>query len=238
MTTPRDAAAGVAVATPRDAASVLLYRRRASGVDVLLGRRASSHRFMPDVYVFPGGAVDADDADACAIGELSASSIAALAVKGDAREAHALAMAGIRETFEEAGLLIGEACITDSLRRDACAQPASESWQTIAASGLVPTLDPLWPVARAITPESEPIRFHARFFGVDVDTVATIASTEPRGNGELLDLRWFDAAEPGEIRLAGVTRFVLSELLRQLDADDDKPQTRMYTRIDGKPVIS
>jgi 8-oxo-dGTP pyrophosphatase MutT (NUDIX family) len=52
---------------PRSAAGVVLMRRgrkhSSSGLEVLLGKRTSKARFMADVWVFPGGAVDgsADD---------------------------------------------------------------------------------------------------------------------------------------------------------------------------------
>jgi 8-oxo-dGTP pyrophosphatase MutT (NUDIX family) len=48
--------------TPRDAAAVVLLRRggkhSSAGLEVLLGRRTPHARFMADVWVFPGGAVD------------------------------------------------------------------------------------------------------------------------------------------------------------------------------------
>ena len=47
---------------PRQAAAVVLLRRgrkhSSAGLEVLLGRRTSGARFMADVWVFPGGAVD------------------------------------------------------------------------------------------------------------------------------------------------------------------------------------
>ena len=52
---------------PRPAAAVILLRRggkhRAGGLEVLMGRRTSKARFMADVWVFPGGAVDGDSTD-------------------------------------------------------------------------------------------------------------------------------------------------------------------------------
>jgi 8-oxo-dGTP pyrophosphatase MutT (NUDIX family) len=69
-------------ATPRPAASLILLRRGGKhserGVEVLLVRRSEEARFMPGVWVFPGGAVDSTDAGddeaahrACAVRELS-----------------------------------------------------------------------------------------------------------------------------------------------------------------------
>lgn len=47
---------------PRDAASLILVRRGSAGsLEILLGRRAGKHRFLPDVYAFPGGRVDSSD---------------------------------------------------------------------------------------------------------------------------------------------------------------------------------
>ena len=47
---------------PRDAASLLIYRHTGSEIQVLMGKRRPGARFLPDVYVFPGGALDAADA--------------------------------------------------------------------------------------------------------------------------------------------------------------------------------
>jgi 8-oxo-dGTP pyrophosphatase MutT (NUDIX family) len=73
-------------ATPRPAATVILLRRGGKhverGLQVLLVRRNPEARFMPGVWVFPGGSVDAED--------------------GDGEEAHRVA--AVRELGEEAGI--------------------------------------------------------------------------------------------------------------------------------------
>ena len=119
-------------ATPRDAASLLLYRQRDGGVQVLMGKRASASRFMPDVYVYPGGAVDAHDADAQAASALDAACTPYLSVDGDRRRAHALAMAAVRETFEEAGMPVLEAGDVGDVEHD--------TWQAMRRLGLAPAL--------------------------------------------------------------------------------------------------
>ena len=48
--------------TPRPAATVVLLRPAADGPEVLLTRRPSTMAFGPDLHVFPGGAVEPDDA--------------------------------------------------------------------------------------------------------------------------------------------------------------------------------
>lgn len=55
-------------AVPRPAATVILMRRggrhRPAGLEVLMLKRGAGARFMPGVWVFPGGAVDREDRDA------------------------------------------------------------------------------------------------------------------------------------------------------------------------------
>ena len=104
--------------------------------------------------------------------------------------AHGLAVAAVRETFEETGLVFGE----------------------VRGGALCPALDALDFVARAITPPDSPIRFHARFFMADAARAAgTLA-----GNGELLDLRWFRLEDAVKLPLADVTEFVIGEVGRRL----------------------
>lgn len=67
-------------ATPRPSASVVLLRRggkhRDRALEVLLLKRTEEAKFMPGVWVFPGGGVDAEDGEgeagyrACAVREL------------------------------------------------------------------------------------------------------------------------------------------------------------------------
>ena len=46
---------------PRPAATILLLRDTSDGIEVLMTRRSMQASFAPGVFVFPGGAVDADD---------------------------------------------------------------------------------------------------------------------------------------------------------------------------------
>src|SRR3546814_11957425 len=46
---------------PQDAASLILLRRGPGGPEVLMGRRAGGHRFLPNVYAFPGGRLGSSD---------------------------------------------------------------------------------------------------------------------------------------------------------------------------------
>jgi 8-oxo-dGTP pyrophosphatase MutT (NUDIX family) len=183
-------------AKPKDAASLVIVRGRGSAARVLLGRREPRHRFMPDVWVFPGGRVDPKDAGWPVSSELSPAVAARLEVRWSPARARALAIAAVRETFEETGLAFGE----------------------LVDGQLHPALDRLDYLARAITPTLSPIRFHARFFLAD----AADGSGRLGGNGELLNLRWTPIREAMELPIINVTRFVLEEAARRVDGQPSR----------------
>ncbi|WP_298257621.1 NUDIX hydrolase [uncultured Litoreibacter sp.] len=85
----------------RDAASVVLLRDTATAPKVLMGQRGKNAAFMPNKYVFPGGAVDPEDATAVLAGTPSTICQTRLGSAG-----HALIAAAIRETWEETGLTL------------------------------------------------------------------------------------------------------------------------------------
>ncbi len=93
--------------TIRDAATIILTRTGAGGPEVLMGQRGSAAVFMPSKYVFPGGALDAGDAEVPLARPLDAACAARLA-QGSGVPPHALAAAAIRELWEETGLPLGQ----------------------------------------------------------------------------------------------------------------------------------
>ena len=103
-----------AVADPvesRPAATVVLMRPGRHGQEVLLGRRPASMSFAPDVHVFPGGRVDPTDAHPSLVARSVVSpEAAAAALGGDLPPTQAIAayIAAIRESFEEAGVLLAD----------------------------------------------------------------------------------------------------------------------------------
>jgi 8-oxo-dGTP pyrophosphatase MutT (NUDIX family) len=176
---------------PRDAASLVVLRGAGGGTEVLLGRRASRHRFMPNVYVFPGGRLDREDMATRPASALRPEVAARLCARWRPDVARGLAVAAVRETFEETGLAFGR----------------------IEAGRLTPALAGLDYLARAITPPDSPIRYHARFFLGRAET----AGGELRDSDELSDLRWVPVAEALRMPLVDVTEFVLQEVARRLD---------------------
>ncbi|MFT6626855.1 MAG: 8-oxo-dGTP pyrophosphatase MutT (NUDIX family) [Flavobacteriales bacterium] len=90
----------------RDAATVVLLRESRQSPEVYLVRRSSRAAFMPDLYVYPGGAVDRQDQHLAAP-TLSPDDVAALDASGrQALRVGGLRVAAIRECFEEAGVLL------------------------------------------------------------------------------------------------------------------------------------
>jgi glyoxylase-like metal-dependent hydrolase (beta-lactamase superfamily II)/8-oxo-dGTP pyrophosphatase MutT (NUDIX family) len=158
-----------AAVVPRPAATVVLVRPGVGGLEVLLTHRPATMAFAPDMQVFPGGRVDAADADSALAGRsvLSADS-AAERVGGDLEPVTALAahIAAIREAFEEVGVLLADhspAADLVAARSRLLAEPAS--FPAIAeALDLRLRTDLLIPLSRWVTPPSMPRRFDARFF--------------------------------------------------------------------------
>src|SRR5690606_9532727 len=81
----------------RPAATVLLLRDSPQGIEVLMTRRSMTASFAPGAYVFPGGGIDAADAQAHT-----------QSTRRDKQSDLHLtqAIAAIRESFEELGVLL------------------------------------------------------------------------------------------------------------------------------------
>src|SRR5438876_8892846 len=93
---------------PKDAATIILIDRSGATPKVLLGRRHHGHKFMPGKFVFPGGRMEPLDRRMGAATPLDPRIEARLMQhtrRPSADKARALALAAIRETFEETGLL-------------------------------------------------------------------------------------------------------------------------------------
>jgi len=91
-----------AVPRPRNAASLVLMRRGGDGLQVLMGKRPVRSRFAPDVFVFPGGGVEAVDYEARPLRPLDPD--CARRTGATPLLAEALAAAALRETAEETGV--------------------------------------------------------------------------------------------------------------------------------------
>jgi 8-oxo-dGTP pyrophosphatase MutT (NUDIX family) len=210
--TPRPAPPrGAKPVRPRHAATLILVRRDGPKPRVLMGRRHGGHDFMPDKWVFPGGRVDLGDFRAPHATDLRPEVAARLAKTATPVRARALAMAAVRETFEEVGLL---------LARPAPVRPSVGAWRPFLAQGALPDLAALDFVAQAVTPPNSPKRFNARFFMADAERL--ISLERQADCGELDEIAWVELDEALSLDLPSVTRFVLKEIPRRL-ADPTRP---------------
>lgn len=199
---------------PRDAATLIIVDRQDGAPRVLLGKRRTDLKFMPGKYVFPGGRVDKADRYATAADDLDPVETRKLLLdmKGapSPARARALALAAVRETYEEAGLVIGGPA-------DAYAPPKSTAWRRFYDTGFVPKLAPLTYFARAITPPGRSRRFDTRFFCVDA---RSIAHRTQAPEDELSGLVWMTLEEARTLDLPPITRVILEDLSDRLTSGD------------------
>jgi 8-oxo-dGTP pyrophosphatase MutT (NUDIX family) len=171
------------VVTPRDAATVVLLRDspvQEEGIEVLMVRRHAKSRFVPDAYVYPGGRIEEADyapgvEDHC-LGLDSGEAHRFISDIDPPEKALGAWVAGIRETFEEVGVLLaidspGELlrigpereARMESHRRNLHADRASLG-EILQAEGLKLAAGELRYFAHWITPVTSPIRYDVRFF--------------------------------------------------------------------------
>lgn len=192
---------------PKDAATLVLVRRDKDASRVLMGKRHGDMVFMANKYVFPGGRVDPCDQRINIGGELRPHVRAKLVQSASPARAHALALAAIRETFEETGFLLGE--------RAANLPRTKSAWSGFFAHGVTPKLDALEYIARAITPPNRTRRFDARFFMADANAIAH--QLDAAHSDELLTPCWLTFGEARALDLPSITREVLNEAEARLD---------------------
>ena len=195
---------------PRDAASLVIVDAAPGTLRVLLGKRRPTQIFAPGKYVFPGGSLDPADDEFAAAHRLADHDRFALGdelERGSAqRSPEAFALAAIRETFEETGLVIGS-------KGPSAPVVAPPAWLPFLAHGVSPNLAALSFIARAITPPGRPRRFDARFFLADATAISHHA---PTNDGEFEEIAWVGFAEARKLDLHGMTRGILHETERFL----------------------
>ncbi|HEX3535478.1 MAG TPA: hypothetical protein VHU15_01805 [Stellaceae bacterium] len=196
------------IVRPRDAASLILLRGSGSDLELLAGRRPLHMKFMPGVYVFPGGAIDRNDGRRWRVEQ-----------GGERLPPRLLrcARAALRETWEETGVLVGRPADNPG-SADPAMIPIEAAY---AGQGLVAAIDALAYVGRAITPTPVFRRFNTRFFLADGEHVFG----ELQSNGEFEDLRWHPVGRQSLSPFRDVTQFMLARAiaLRDGTASPDAP---------------
>jgi len=203
---------GARAVRPKNAATVMIIRRDGPKPRVLMGKRHGGHSFMPDRWVFPGGRIDRGDYHAPAANELRHDVGALFDAYLPAGRGRALALAAIRETWEEAGLLLAQ---------PGPVRPAAGSWRTFVAQGALADLEALDVIARAITPPSVGKRFDTWFLLADAERLMSL-DRQP-DCGELEEIAWVDFDEAQSLPLPTVTRMMLKEAVARMD-DPSRPK--------------
>ena len=246
------AAQELAPADARNAATVMVVRNSpvgavaSAGVEVLMLKRPASMKFAAGAYVFPGGAVDPADGEAPIAWHGPDAAEFGRQLGAPPELARALVCAAVRETFEEAGVLLagtpdGEIVVPDgpswAADRDALTDGSLTFAELLASRGLVLRADLLTPWARWITPDAEPRRFDTRFFAAVLP-----AGQQVRGHEAEADkIAWLrpgdalDAARKGEMSLLPPTATTLAEFAAAAGLPDIVGRKRTVTPI--QPVL-
>lgn len=200
-----------ATVRPRDAASLILLRGHGRDLELLAGRRPGHVKFMPGVWVFPGGAIDPEDKKPWRV-ETGGEHLPPRLLR--------CARAALRETWEEVGALVGRQGAANQ-----AAPPASHRLTAIEAAyaerGIAAAIDVMTYVGRAITPTPVFRRFNTRFFVADGSAVFG----DPVSTDELEDVGWHPIGRQSLSPFRDVTQFMLARAIAVRDgtASPDAP---------------
>ncbi len=199
---------------PRDAATLILVDFTSKSPKILMGRRHSNHAFMPDKFVFPGGRVDPSDRKmnvASPLDQIVEDRLSIRAKQVSPMKARSIALAAIRETFEETGLMVGEEGL------GAPPKLLGTPWESFSTREIWPSLDQLHFVGRAITPKIHKKRFDTRFFLTDAANIAYSEDGIVGPNSELTEILWVKLSEAKDLDLPSITSMIIDEITLRLD---------------------
>lgn len=205
----------------RNAATVIVLRDRTSTPAILMGQRGSKAAFMPNKFVFPGGAVDPADAEIPLAAPIPEPCFERLEDNSAPGMQTALAAAAVRELWEETGLVLG--------RKGSWPGEAPPDWHSFASTGHIPAADRLQFVFRALTPPGRPRRFDARFFLVDAAHIQGDLDDFTHASDELSHLQWIPLTKARSFDLPFITEVVLAEIEARV-MDHSPPDSVPYFR--------
>ncbi len=236
---------GRAPAATQDAATVVLLRQAPPGVEAYLLRRHQRMAFAAGMSVFPGGTVDGRDFDADIEWAGPAPEQWGTAFRCPPQTARALICAGVRETFEESGVLLAgptsESVVADTSTEDweqdrvALVERRQSFAEFLQRRRLTMRADLMRPWAHWITPESEPRRYDTRFF-----LAALPAGQVTRDvSGEADQVSWIRpvdalaAVERGDLEMLPPTHRTLRELagFRSVEAALEAANNRTVSAV-------
>jgi 8-oxo-dGTP pyrophosphatase MutT (NUDIX family) len=203
-----------------DAATVILVRESSEGPDpweLFMVRRPVQSEFASDVYVFPGGKVDAGDRDVALVAMFDT------ALPLDIPDAPAFRLAAIRELFEEAGVLLATSAHStadtadrrhDGLRRR-LRTAEIDLKELVTAEKLTLQVSALHPFAHWITPESMPRRYDTWFYLARLPDGRSARHDEDEtvGSTWISPREALRRADVGQFPLVFVTQKILEKML-------------------------
>ena len=204
---------------PVPAATVISLRDSPTGIEVLMVQRTKKADFAGGALLFPGGKVDDSDyeiikSDCCSLTDEIPDNLRAIRI------------AGVREMFEEAGLLFARAHGEDKVINEDRAEQINNKYRTdllsqkitfhdiVTTESLIVACDLLVPFAHWITPITGRKRFDTHFLVAKTPN-GHIASHD---GSETLDTIWIDPlsaikeAEEGKRRVVFPTRMNLKKV--------------------------
>ena len=239
MADSRGGAAGKTPPEARPSATILLVRDGATGLEVFMVQRHHQIDFATGAMVFPGGKLDPGDADPA----LAARCIDAPDATPELRALH---VGAIRETFEEAGVLLArragreEIVGGDELRgieeRHRSAFNAGERTMSelVEAEDLTLACDLLVPFAHWITPVFMPKRFDTWFFlaAAPEDQLAI------HDGGESVDSVWTTPAAAVAERDSGRRTIIFPTLMNVKKLGESASVADAFAAARSKPLVT
>jgi 8-oxo-dGTP pyrophosphatase MutT (NUDIX family) len=223
---------------PRAAATVMLLRDAPGGLEVFLTRRSARSAFVPDTFVFPGGAVEPNDAAPGMLARLHGA---------DARVTAETSVAALRELFEEAGVLLacdetGDALALDArhlveLRAEMTAGTPLEA--LLARNRWLLDARDLAYYSNWITPRGETRRFDAHFFiaALPPGQQAAADAVEVHDGIWLAPREALERADDGRLPIIFPTRKHLERLRAHATLAAALADARLRTIVAVHPVI-
>ncbi|MHB8177938.1 MAG: NUDIX hydrolase [Vulcanimicrobiaceae bacterium] len=244
----------------RPAATVMLLRDAPRGIELFMLRRSARSAFVPDAYVFPGGALDARDSEPATLGRMVGLDAARIRAEFRAEvpaalptdvpapgedQAAGLYVAALRELFEEAGVLLACDAGGSGLRVTTSPQRIGELREGLHADALtfkqVLAAFDAYGDARAltlfshwITPPNEARRFDTWFFLA----AAPSAQNALADAGETHDGLWIAPAQALARHAQGQFHLVYPTVkhLERLTGFADMASLIAYAA--GKPIVT
>jgi 8-oxo-dGTP pyrophosphatase MutT (NUDIX family) len=230
------------------AATLILVRQHAGELQVYLLRRSPTSGFMPGLFVFPGGLVDVADGDEDFWKDrqdVDPDTVVERIGRGlNFSDASSYAVAAVRETFEEAGILLAsKPGSADENLKLACERRLTNSQQAgwfrtlVDSDGWKLTISALAPWSHWITPVGMPRRFDTRFFVAALPDGQTARPDQRETTAGL----WISPRQAladnlvGRTPLSPPTLVTLHEFLKYANLDD--LQVSLKWRGWGDPIF-